>query len=253
MFDTYVCVVGTVLNRPERRLVAKTDSIVASFKVATHPRRYDRQTNQWVDAPNLRIKVNCWRRLADNVCSSLIAGDPVVVYGRIASREWKNEQGEPRLSYEMDADSVGHDLSRGVSEFRKTRTEMVTSMVEDEDSANRVNGELTRSMAAVSLRTAGIDGQGMVPGQPGDNGSSIGYGAVGSDEYSTVDSMDTELEALAILRSAGLDPTGLDPVEGPDESTDENPDDDEDMATAARGSDAGGARGRRRGRQPVSG
>ena len=115
MFDTYICVVGTVLNRPEKRLTTKTNSLVASFRVASHPRRYDRENSRWVDGPNLRIKVNCWRRLAEGVCSSLIAGDPVVVWGRIATKGWKTEQGEARISYELDADSVGHDLARGTA------------------------------------------------------------------------------------------------------------------------------------------
>ena len=55
MFDTYVCVVGTALNRPERRLIASTDAIVSSFRVASHPRRYDQKQQKWVDAPSLRI------------------------------------------------------------------------------------------------------------------------------------------------------------------------------------------------------
>ena len=143
MFDTYITVTGNALTTPEKKNTTKTNTVVASFRVASHVRRFNKNTQQWVDGPNLRIKVNCWRRLADNVCASIVSGDPVVVYGRIATREWLNEQGEPRISYEIEADAVGHDLSRGRSTFTKMRSELGTTVIEDEDSENRVNGEPT--------------------------------------------------------------------------------------------------------------
>ena len=59
MFDTYVTVVGTVLTRPDWKLLTKTNSVVASFRVASNSRRYDRNSEQWVDGPSLRIRVNC--------------------------------------------------------------------------------------------------------------------------------------------------------------------------------------------------
>src|SRR3954469_1158403 len=143
MFDTYVTAIGTVLHQPEKRVTTRSNAIVATFKVATHPRRYDPKSEQWVDAPSLRIRVNCWRRLAEHVATSVNVGDSVVVYGRISTREWKTEQGETRLSYEMDADNVGHDLSRGTATFIRARPESNASVVEDADADSRVNGELT--------------------------------------------------------------------------------------------------------------
>ncbi len=236
MFDTYLCVVGTALNRPERRLIASTDAIVSSFRVASHPRRFDAKQQKWVDAPSLRIKVNCWRRLGEHVATSIIAGDPVVVYGRISTRAWTTESGEARISYELEADSVGHDLMRGTSEFRKTRIDATTTVVEDEDTENRVNGQRTQSFDEDGDAAAGYD-------------TDLGYGEgfPGGARNLGLDVPATELEALVNLREAGLEAVSPD-AGGGDEEEDAG---EEEMAGMASGSGGTAGRGRRRGRQPV--
>jgi single-strand DNA-binding protein len=145
MFDTHVTVVGTVTTAPEWRRVQKTGAIVTSFRVASHSRRFDRTKEQWIDGPSLRLRVHCWRRLAEGVSASVMVGDPVVVYGRISTRDWKTEQGEARVSYEIEADSIGHDLSRGQARFQRYKPEM-TSVVEDPDTEGRVNGEVSENL-----------------------------------------------------------------------------------------------------------
>ncbi len=130
MFDTYITVIGTALNTPERRLT-KGNIVVASFRVASQARRYDKQNQQWVDGASMRIRVTCWRRLAEHVSGSIFAGDAVVVHGRIATHDWVNDNGEPRLAYELEAVSVGHDLSRGTAAFTRARPETAGVVVED--------------------------------------------------------------------------------------------------------------------------
>ena len=98
MFDTYVTVTGNALNTPELRTTTKSNTVVASLRIASHPRRFDPTTRQWVDVPGLRIKVNCWRRLGEHVCASIRSGDPVVVHGRISTRDWKTDQGDTRTT-----------------------------------------------------------------------------------------------------------------------------------------------------------
>jgi single-strand DNA-binding protein len=237
MFDTYVTVVGTVLHQPEKRVTNKSNALVATFKVATHPRRYDPKTERWVDAPSLRIRVNCWRRLAEHVAMSVNVGDSVVVYGRISTREWKTEQGEPRLSYEMDADNVGHDLSRGTATFVRARPEGNGSVVDDEDTNSRVNGEPTSPVGAHGSGGGDTDGASDEAGhddRPFDD--DFGYG----ESYASAP--DADADALQILR-------GLDDVVGT--GGDEDAEDEEDVAGAVPGSGGSGGRGRRRGRQPV--
>jgi single-strand DNA-binding protein len=236
MFDTYVTIIGTVLNTPERRRLDKTDAVVTTFRVASHPRRYDRTNGQWVDAPNLRIKVTCWRRLAEGVAESLVVGDPVVVYGRITSRDWTNEQGEPRLSYEVEADVVGHDLSRGQAKFQRRRAAPVGTVVEDAEAENRVNGEVAHLVEGGSLPTSSdLDG-------PDTEALSIlrQAGLVSGDDVAT--------DGTGTL-SAGATPGGS----GGDSAEPGDGDASGDGEDESIGDDAGGSgnRGRRRGRQPV--
>jgi len=216
MFDTEITVVGTALNTPEWKKIGKTDAVVANFRVATHPRRFDKEKQEWVDATSFRVRVNCWRRLGEGVHASILSGDPVIVHGRIVTREWRNEQGETRLAYEVEADAVGHDLSRGHSTFARWKPESFGAVVEDADSESRVNGEPAETLTTLTEPSAEFGLDAFDPARSGDR------------------------DALAILREAGLDPE----EDGDGEDTS-----DEEEETDNSGS--GGGRGRRRGRTPV--
>lgn len=65
MFDTYVTIVGNVLTTPEWRRTTQSNTLVANFKVASTARRLDRDSGRWVDGNSLRVRVNCWRKLAE--------------------------------------------------------------------------------------------------------------------------------------------------------------------------------------------
>ncbi|RKE21587.1 single-stranded DNA-binding protein [Streptomyces sp. TLI_171] len=91
---------------------------VANFRLAATERRYDRERGEWVDGETTWATVVAWRGLAANVLGSVNKGDPVVVSGRLRVREW-GEEGHRRLEVEIDARSVGHDLSRGTAVFRR--------------------------------------------------------------------------------------------------------------------------------------
>jgi single-strand DNA-binding protein len=143
MYDTYVTIVGNVMTTPEWRRTKNTGSLVAHFKVASTARRLDRETGQWVDGNSLRVRVNCWRKLAEGVGGSLITGDPVIVVGRLYTRDWLDENDNRRIGYELEAVAVGHDLSRGQSSFVRNKPALATSAVEDERDEHRVGGEQT--------------------------------------------------------------------------------------------------------------
>jgi single-strand DNA-binding protein len=146
MFDTPVTIVGNVLTAPEWRRTTVTGTFVVSFKVASNSRRYDREHGKWVDGDSLRVRVVCWRRLGENVSLSVQLGDPVVVHGRLYSRDWTDDQGNRRTSYELDAVSVGHDLSRGVDKFARRKAVGPTDVVNDPADATSVGGELTEEV-----------------------------------------------------------------------------------------------------------
>ena len=79
MYDLRVPIVGTVLTQPERRVVEKTGDPVTTFRIVMDYRRFDRATERWIDYAQFRIRVNCWRRLADHVYSSIRVGESVIV------------------------------------------------------------------------------------------------------------------------------------------------------------------------------
>jgi single-strand DNA-binding protein len=146
MFDTPVTIVGNVLTAPEWRRTTVTGTFVVSFKVASNSRRFDREHGKWVDGDSLRVRVVCWRRLGENVSLSVQLGDPVVVHGRLYSRDWTDDQGNRRTSYELDAVSVGHDLARGVDKFARRKAAGSTDVVNDPMSAEAIAGELTEEI-----------------------------------------------------------------------------------------------------------
>lgn len=140
MFDTTLTVIGNLLAAPEWRRTTSGQA-VASFRVASTARRFDKVNNEWIDGNSLRVRVTCWRRLADGVAESLTTGDPVIVVGRLYTRDWMDESGTRRVFYEMDAVSVGHDLSRGTATFKRRQATPGTSVIEDDEEAARIGDE----------------------------------------------------------------------------------------------------------------
>lgn len=143
MFETQVTLIGNVLTVPQLRRLTSSGQVAASFRVASTSRRFDRDAQQWVDGQSLRLRVTCWRRLAESVVTSVETGDPVIVVGRLYTRDWTDDQGNHRVLYEMDATSIGHDLSRGTAKFKRTPAKLGTSAIEDEEAERRIAGEDT--------------------------------------------------------------------------------------------------------------
>jgi single-strand DNA-binding protein len=117
MNDTYMTVVGNVVDDPRMR-ITKTGHAVTNFRLASTPRRIDRESGRWVDCPTLFVNVTCWRAMGENVAASLHKGQPVLVTGRYYTRPYEVNE-TIRIAYELEANAVGHDLSRGTSEFCK--------------------------------------------------------------------------------------------------------------------------------------
>lgn len=107
-----ITVVGHLAWPPRVRTLAG-GAVVADFRIATTPRKQDKATGVWTDLETLWFGVTCWRNLAENCAESLTKGDRVVVTGRLTTRSWVNDKGEERSGLEIDATSVGFDLSRG--------------------------------------------------------------------------------------------------------------------------------------------
>lgn len=114
-----VTLAGFVATEPVFRTVNEATRKV-SLRVAWSSRYQDKVTGEWRDSKTSFANVNCWRRMASNVASSLRKGEPVVVTGRLSVREYDNKEGQHRIVVDIEADAIGHDLSRGVTHFQRT-------------------------------------------------------------------------------------------------------------------------------------
>ena len=110
MNETHVTVVGRIISEPQLRQT-RNDVEVANFRLASNERRFDKESQQWIDGDSLYVDVTCWRRLAFGVHACLAKGDPVVVTGRLYTRGFEVD-GKRRSVTEMEATSVGPDLAR---------------------------------------------------------------------------------------------------------------------------------------------
>ncbi len=118
MNESFVTVVGNVVSDPISR-PTKVGKPFASLRVASTTRRWDPEKRAFVDGSTNYVNVAAFNALAANVMASVKKGHPVVVYGRLRVNQWETEKGEPRTSVEVDAYTLGHDLTRGQSAFTK--------------------------------------------------------------------------------------------------------------------------------------
>ena len=114
-----VTLAGYVATEPNYRTINDTTPIV-SMRVAWTSRFLDRETGEWRDGKTSFANVNCWRKLANNVAPSLRKGQAIVLTGRLQVRDYDDREGRRRISVDIDADAIGHDLSRGVAHFQRT-------------------------------------------------------------------------------------------------------------------------------------
>lgn len=120
MKETPVTVVGTLVTDMRPRRVGPDGTLVLNFRVACNERRFDSASESWVDGESLYLSASCWRRLAENA-ASLVKGDPVIVRGKLRTREWTTEQGERRSVVELEATAIGPDLARCTATVHKRR------------------------------------------------------------------------------------------------------------------------------------
>ena len=127
MNDITLPVIGNVVSDVTMRYTKGGDQ-VASFRVASTARRYDRGSDRWIDGDTHYFGVSCWRGLAQNVADTITKGMPVVVVGRLRSREVQRPCGDhthPIRYSDIEAFSVGPDLGRGVATFTRVKRDSV--------------------------------------------------------------------------------------------------------------------------------
>jgi single-strand DNA-binding protein len=118
--DTQITVVGNLVDDPELRFTP-SGAAVANFRIASTPRTFDRQTNEWKDGEALFLSCSVWRQAAENVAESLQKGMRVVVQGNLRSRQYETREGEKRTVFEIQVDEVGPSLRYATAKVTRTQ------------------------------------------------------------------------------------------------------------------------------------
>ena len=172
--EAQISLTGYVATQPVTRTTKTSGIMNLSMRVAWTPRYQDRVTGEWVDGITSYVTVTCWRRLAANAGICLRKGDPVVVKGKLSVRTYTGKDGAPRTAVEVEATSVGHDLSKGVAQFARIRPQ--TGMSASEFAAAQADGD----------QAGPVDGDGMLSADGADALTSAALpdrpAGLGSDE-----------------------------------------------------------------------
>ena len=120
--DTNITVVGNIVADPELRFTP-AGAAVANFRVASTPRRYNSQTNQWEDGEAMFLTCNVWRQAAENVAETMSKGMRVIVTGRLKQRSFQTREGENRTVFEIDVDEVGPSLRYATAQVNRNPRE----------------------------------------------------------------------------------------------------------------------------------
>ena len=118
--ETTITVIGNLTNDPELRFTP-SGSAVANFTVASTPRTFDRQANEWKDGETLFLRASIWREAAENVAESLTKGMRVIVTGRLKSRSYETKEGEKRTVIELEVDEIGPSLRYASAKVNRTQ------------------------------------------------------------------------------------------------------------------------------------
>ena len=116
--ETTITIIGNLVDDPDLRFTP-SGAAVASFRIASTPRTFDRQTNEWKDGESLFLTCSVWRQAAENVAESLQRGMRVIVQGRLKQRSYETREGEKRTVYEIDVDEVGPSLRSATAKVTK--------------------------------------------------------------------------------------------------------------------------------------
>ncbi|MEU1497019.1 single-stranded DNA-binding protein [Streptomyces sp. NPDC005732] len=116
--ETVITVVGNLVDDPELRWTP-SGAAVAKFRIASTPRVFNREANEWKDGDSLFLTCSVWRQAAENVAESLQRGMRVIVQGRLKQRSYEDKEQVRRTVYELDVDEVGPALARATAKVTK--------------------------------------------------------------------------------------------------------------------------------------
>lgn len=129
--ETVITVVGNLTDDPELRFTP-SGAAVSNFTVASTPRTFDKESQEWRDGEALFLRCSVWRQHAENVAESFRRGDRVIVQGRLKQRSYETAEGEKRTVVEMEADEIGASVRfRTIRHGERTTREALAGRVPD--------------------------------------------------------------------------------------------------------------------------
>ena len=118
--ETIITVVGNLTADPELRYT-QNGLPVANFTIASTPRNFDRQANEWKDGEALFLRASVWREFAEHVSQSLSKGSRVIAQGRLKQRSFETQQGEKRTVIELEVDEIGPSLRYATAQVTRSQ------------------------------------------------------------------------------------------------------------------------------------
>lgn len=139
--ETTITVIGNLTADPELRFTP-SGAAVASFTIASTPRTFDRQSNEWKDGETLFLKANIWREVAENVAETLTKGNRVIVQGNLKARTYTTKEGEKRTVNELEVTEVGPSLRYASGKLtRNPRANQATSSSTEASGATQTSAQ----------------------------------------------------------------------------------------------------------------
>jgi single-strand DNA-binding protein len=139
--EAHLTLSGNVASEPYYQTVGQ-DIPKLSMRVVWTTRRRDAATGEWVDGNTSGVNVTCWRKLAENLSMCLHKGDPVFVRGKLEVRNFVGKDGQRKTAVDVNAYTLGHDLTRGVAHFRRfSATAGKTAAQQTAELADGENGD----------------------------------------------------------------------------------------------------------------
>lgn len=124
--ETTITIIGNLTNEPELRFT-QTGTAVATFTIASSPRIYNKQLEQWEDGEALFMRCSAWRDLGEHICESLTRGTRVIASGQLRMRTYEASEGDHRTVFEMTVDEIGPSLRFATAKPARAARKATTS------------------------------------------------------------------------------------------------------------------------------
>ena len=151
--ETTITIVGNLVDDPELRFTP-AGAAVTKFRIASTPRVFDKQTNEWKDGESLFLSCSVWRQAAENAAETLSRGMRVIVQGRLKQRSYEDREGVKRTVYEIDVEEVGPSLLRASAKVTKNQAQGSNGQRANSPSSNDAWGSAQPARAAAPAAAA---------------------------------------------------------------------------------------------------